>query len=122
MIVAGRKDGFSNKLSPLYQYDDRLKIMAEVDQPPKSLFMEIGHDSQPGAGEKHYRRYYPDELEQVVINGEKLISSPFINETILRAKQAKSSGILEALFGNDNNKMTIEKSGIFKGVVRCYQP
>ena len=45
MIVAGRKDGFSNKLSPLYQYDDRLKIMAEVDQPPKSLFMEIGHDS-----------------------------------------------------------------------------
>ena len=63
MIVAGRKDGFSNKLSPLYKYDERLKIDAEVDQPPKSLFMEIGHDSKPGAGEKHYRRYYPDELE-----------------------------------------------------------
>ena len=31
MIVAGRKDGYSNKLKPIYEYDERLKIMTEVN-------------------------------------------------------------------------------------------
>ena len=31
MIVAGRKDGYLNKLKPIYEYDERLKIMTEVN-------------------------------------------------------------------------------------------
>ena len=42
-----------------------MSIEVEVNPPPKEMFMEIGHDRTPGAGEKHYRRYYSDELENV---------------------------------------------------------
>lgn len=42
-----------------------MKIEVEVDAPPKEMFMEIGHDSAPGSGEKHYRRYWTDELENI---------------------------------------------------------
>ena len=80
--------------------DERLKIEVEVNKPPASLFKEVGYDSKPGEGKKHYRRYYPDELENVKDDkGNSLIKSPFLSEEITRAKQVKSGGLLAGLFG-----------------------
>jgi hypothetical protein len=51
------------------------------------LFIELGHDKQPGDGTKHYRRYYPNELEEIQTeSGEYLINSPFLSIDIQRAK------------------------------------
>ena len=59
------KAGFPNVVRPQYKLDERLKIDVEVNQPSASWFIELGHDSSPGAGEKHYRLFYPEELEKV---------------------------------------------------------
>jgi hypothetical protein len=64
--IANSKDGFSVVIWPKYKYDDRLKVDTEVSIPPVSLFKEIGHDPTPDAKQKHYRRYYPDELENIM--------------------------------------------------------
>jgi len=61
--IANSRDGFSNLIMPEYKYDERLMIEREFTTPPASLFKEVGHDPTPRAGVKHYRRYYPDELE-----------------------------------------------------------
>ena len=50
---------------PFYKYDERLNIERESEIPPPELFKGVGHDPAPKAGVKHYRRYYPDELENV---------------------------------------------------------
>jgi hypothetical protein len=64
-----------------------LKIEVEVSPPPKEMFIGLGHDRKPGSGEKQYRRYYADELENVKDEfGEHLISSPFLAENITRLK------------------------------------
>lgn len=59
------RSGFPNVVRPQYKLDERLKIDLEVNRPPESWFIELGHDSSPGAGEKHYRLFYPEELEKV---------------------------------------------------------
>lgn len=65
--------------------------------------MELGHDRSPGSGDKHYRRYYTDELENIKDPfGEFLIESPFLAESITRMKQVKSGGLLGGLFGGDD--------------------
>lgn len=98
--LASRQDGFENIIKPTYRYDERLKIQVEVDKPPTSLFMELGHDRTNGSGDKHYRKYYPDELEKIRDErGELLVESPFLTELIKRAKAVKSVGLLGALFG-----------------------
>jgi len=52
-------------VSPTFVYEDRLKIMVEKDFPPESLFIPLGWNRTPTDDKKHYRRYYPDELENV---------------------------------------------------------
>lgn len=80
-----------------------MKIEVEKDPPPKEMFIELGHDTSPGSGEKHYRRYYTDELENIKDNfGEKLIETPFLAEKVTRMKQVKSGGLLGGLFGGDD--------------------
>jgi hypothetical protein len=62
-----------------------LKIDVECKAPPKEMFMEIGHDTSPGSGEKHYRKYYTDELENIKDSfGELLIETPFLAEKVTR--------------------------------------
>lgn len=58
-------------IKPQYVFDNRLRIDVEREDaiPPPSLYIEVGHDKAAGSGDKHYRRYYPDELEQVKENG-----------------------------------------------------
>ncbi len=59
-------------LFPQYVYDDRLKIKVEkLPKPPASIYLEVGHDyvvpdpDKPETANKHYRREYLDELENI---------------------------------------------------------
>ena len=54
-----------NVVIPLYADDERLKIKREVRPPPASLFIGLGFNQTPSDNKKHYRRYYPDELENI---------------------------------------------------------
>jgi len=110
---------------PVYRYDERLRIDREFERPPAGLFKEVGHDPTPKAGIKHYRRYYPDELENVKDEkGELLVESPFLTEKITRAQNKKDAGMLAGLFGGGDQgtaaDMTVQEVGDFKGIVRCY--
>jgi hypothetical protein len=101
--ISNSKDGFSNVIYPKYKYDERLKVDVEVSIPPVSLFKEIGHDPTPGAKQKHYRRYYPDELENILDEkGQKLIPSPFLSEKITRAQKPKKKGLLSFMSSDAN--------------------
>jgi hypothetical protein len=54
-----------NVLYPTYARDERLNVDREVNPPPNSTFIPLGFDNEPGQKKKHYRRFYPDELENV---------------------------------------------------------
>ena len=53
---------------PEYEKDARLKIFREKNKPPSSIYYEVGYDGavtdkEPVVRNKHYRKYYVDELE-----------------------------------------------------------
>lgn len=54
-----------NIVMPKYAEDERLHIYREIDPPPSSLFIGLGYNIKHDEKKKHYRRYYPDELENV---------------------------------------------------------
>jgi len=56
---------FKNVIMPKYKFDDVLKVHREVDIPPENLFIGLGWDEHPEHKRKHYRRFYPKELETV---------------------------------------------------------
>jgi hypothetical protein len=58
-------DSAKNVIYAKYQMDKRLKVEREVDLPPATLFLGLGFDPVANAGERHYRRFYPKELELV---------------------------------------------------------
>lgn len=123
-MVGDRKGAYGNRIEPIYKLDDRLKIDREPKNtiPPSSLFKAIGFNKSRADGIKHYRRYYPDELENVKDTyGAPIINSPFIKESIFRAKPVKQSGFLGGLFGGDSGSEFVAINvGHFKGSVRCY--
>lgn len=126
------KEAYGNVIKPKYKYDERLKVQVESDAPPDCLFMEVGHDKTAGSGEKHYRRYYPVELEKIVDEDgvpdkdgvlPMLFQSPFLSETITRMNTGKASGLLAGLFGGGAApEAAVQSVGEFKGFVRCYVP
>lgn len=63
--IGGRPGGFSNRLEPIYKWNERLSIDDEVEPPPSSLFRVIGFNKTPADGIRHYRRYFADELENI---------------------------------------------------------
>lgn len=66
----------SNIVMPQYRRDELLCIDREFDCPPETLFMGLGWDEDSETKRRHYRRYYPDELENITeIMGER--KSPF---------------------------------------------
>ena len=73
----------SNKIVvlPKYKFDERLQIDREIHLPPASLFQELGFNENKDAGKKHYRRYFPDELEEV---SSIMPRKPFYEEKIYR--------------------------------------
>ena len=50
-------------LLPKYVFDERLKIHREINKPPASLYIGLGHNKTPEEDKKHYRKFYDDELE-----------------------------------------------------------
>jgi hypothetical protein len=48
-----------------YKLDPRLNVHREIAPPPESVFIGLGWDELPTSGKRHYRRYFPDELENV---------------------------------------------------------
>tara|TARA_B110000285_G_scaffold139762_1_gene156424 strand:+ start:173 stop:556 length:384 start_codon:yes stop_codon:yes gene_type:complete len=124
MLKKGNSVEHLNFIKPQYQWSERLKIDVECNQPPKEMFMELGHDSAPGSGEKHYRKYYTDELENIKDeHGELLVDTPFLAEKITRMQQVKAGGLLGGLFGGDDAPdEQVKEVGLFKGLVYCYIP
>jgi hypothetical protein len=48
---------------PKYKMDERLNIYREVDVPPKIMFIGLGWDEDINTKRRHYRQFFPDELE-----------------------------------------------------------
>ena len=55
----------SNIISPTYYRDETLQVDKEKDKPPESAFLGLGWDEDANTQRRHYRRYYPDELENI---------------------------------------------------------
>ena len=55
----------SNIVMPKYQKDEILDVDREYGKPPESAFIGLGWDVDSTTKRKHYRRFYPDELENV---------------------------------------------------------
>ena len=64
-IAKQKTAGARNVFMPTYYHDPKLKVDRESEGPPESLFTGLGWDPEPTSKRKHYRRYYPDELENI---------------------------------------------------------
>ena len=68
---------------PTYERDEHLQVDRECNNPPETLFIGLGWDEDAETKRKHYRRYYPDELENVTeVMGDK--PSPFNSYNLKR--------------------------------------
>ena len=77
------KNQSENVMIPKFKFDERLKVDREVEIPSDKVFMPIGYNRARDDGMKQYRRYYPDELENIP---EVMQESPFLSELIFRMK------------------------------------
>ena len=50
---------------PKYELDRRLKVDREVNKPNENLYIGLGWDENSTTKRRHYRQYYPDELENI---------------------------------------------------------
>ena len=105
-----------NVVMPKYKYDERLKISRECDKPPSELFLGLSFDPTPESKQKHYRKYYEDELENIK---EVMPKSPF-EEYELRRGQSR--GLSKSWFFkdkvDDSGQVSNEKVvGKFKAIV-----
>ena len=75
---------------PEYEHDELMDVDRECKIPPKSLFIGLGYDDDKDTGRRHYRRYYPDELENIT---EILpIATPF-NQYDLKRGQSRGAKV-----------------------------
>ncbi len=108
-----------NVVMPQYELDKRLNVHREVNLPPDSIFMGLGWDENPENKRRHYRRYYPDELEN--IKEVMPIPSPFDQYDI---KKGQSRGASKGWFSfgakkeDESGELSSEQVvGRFKGIV-----
>ena len=121
MKKAGIKN-YKNVVLPNYAFDERLKVMREINPPPPSIFIGLGFNATPEEKKRHYRRYFPDELENVK---EVIPENPFHVCTIMRGQQRGNSKGMFSLFSkpatDDTGQVsTIKEVGKFKGVIKVY--
>lgn len=82
-------DSAKNVLMARYQEDERLKVQRETNIPPDDLFIGLGWDETPTSNTRHYRRFYPQELENTI---EIMPTpSPFDTHDLLRGQTRGSS-------------------------------
>ena len=114
------EDSAKNIIMPTYSMDMRLNVEREVKIPPATLFLGIGSDPNPNAEQRHYRRFYPKELELVP----EIMSqpSPFDSYDL---KRGQSRGASKSWFSFGSSQKTDASGqasteqvvGKFKGVV-----
>ena len=107
---------------PVYAFDERLKIKREIDPPPASLFVGLGFNKSAEESKKHYRRYYPDELENIK---EVIPKKPFHECVVRRGQQRGASKGFFSMFRkadtDDSGQITtIKEVGKFKGIIKVY--
>jgi hypothetical protein len=104
---------------PVYKRDERLKVDREVDPPPDSIFMGLGWDPDQTSKKKHYRRFYPDELEN--IKDVMPVPSPFDTFDIKRGQSRGNSKGWWPFGGKKEDESgevsTEQVVGKFKGIV-----
>jgi hypothetical protein len=91
-----------------------LNVDKESDIPPDNLYMEVGYNKTKEDTNKHYRRFYCDELENVC---EVMPASPFLMEPMYRMEQ-EGAGLFGGSDDSENNVAI--KTGFFKGLVKVY--
>jgi hypothetical protein len=57
--------GVKNLVMPSYKLDERLNVYREAKLPPDTIYIGLGWDEAPEDKRRHYRRFFPDELENV---------------------------------------------------------
>lgn len=106
---------------PKYEHDETMMVDREVHKPPDAMFIGLGWDEDETTKRRHYRRFYPDELENV---REILpIASPF-NQYDLKRGQTRGAKVSfwAALTNNVKHDASGEASsekvvGRFKAVI-----
>lgn len=101
---------------PTYTFDERLKIHREDIPPPKEIYMAVGYDPKHDSKQKHYRRFYEDELENI---NEIMPRSPFQSYEITKGQ---SRGLSNSWFSDDEvddagQVSNIRNVGYFKGII-----
>lgn len=87
------QNSVKNVIHAQYAMDDRLKVEKEVNPPPETLFLGLGYDETPTSKRKHYRRFYPQELEKV----EEIMPVPSPFETF-DLKRGQSRGASKSIW------------------------
>ena len=105
-----------NVVYPTYKFDERLKIYREDIPPPVEVFMSVGYDPKYDSKQKHYRRFYEDELENIK---EIIPRSPFMTYKIMRGQ---ARGLSKSWFSKDivdesGQISDVREVGQFKGIV-----
>lgn len=105
--------------APRYKFDERLKVEREIECPPPSLYIGLGFNPDSKAAKRHYRRYYPDELEDVK---DVIPRKPFYEEKIFRGQARGNSA---GFFGSSQKDITgevstVKEAGYFKGFIKIF--
>jgi hypothetical protein len=111
----------SNIYMPRYEYDEYMQIDRECHKPPVEMFLGLGWDADKDTGRRHYRRFYPDELENV----REIIPNPSpFNAYDLKRGQSRGAKVSmwKSLFGGMKHDASGEAStehftGRFKAVI-----
>jgi hypothetical protein len=121
------KDVHSNIIMPEYERDERLKVYREKNKPPSSLYYEVGYDgpitsTEPKVQNKHYRKYYLDELEN---NKQIFFRQPFITCEIKRGQsRGLHTSLWDVLLGLNTDESGFKSNeqvvGNFKGHIHVH--
>ena len=111
----------ANIYMPQYEYDDTMLVDRECNKPPDAMFIGLGWDEDKETKRKHYRRYYPDELENV----EEILPNPSpFNQYDLKRGQSRGAKVSawKSLFGGVKHDAsgeadTTQITGRFKAVI-----
>lgn len=106
---------------PRYERDDYMQVDREVHKPPVEMFLGLGWDENPQTKHRHYRRFYPDELENV----REIIPNPSpFNAYDLKRGQSRGAKVSmwKSLFGGVKHDASGEATtehftGRFKAVI-----
>jgi hypothetical protein len=80
---------------PVYEIDPRLGIHREKEIPPNSTFIGLGFDPEVDSKKRHYRKFYPDELEN---NKDVIRRKPFHEYQIIKGQ---TRGLKKGFFGKN---------------------